>query len=327
MLTPEQLEARKGKITSSVAAACLGLSPYMSPLQAKLAIMGLTSFEGNEATERGNELEHVVLAYPAKKLGLVYEPAPFRRHANGWAADSCDALYYQEPYVSGLDAPVMLGEGKTAALGMAKGFGEPGTDEVPMTAWVQAHWHLIHWPEADRCVVPVLVGGYRFEFRMYFVNRDTEIEGQLLERLAQFHRDYIVGDKDPPAVAEDLDWLKTHYDHSVGLDLLASTPEIDAVALEYIQAKSDLDAAEKRAADARARLEQFIGENPGVETAHGKITWKSNKPSQAIDWEWLAGDLMRGLPEALREEHIRQATRIKPGPRQFRVPRKKEKAA
>lgn len=327
MLTPEQLAARKGLITSSVAGACLGMSPFMSPLQAKQSILGLSTFEGSPATERGNELEEVVLRYPAKKLGLVYEPAPFRKHANGWAADSCDALYYEPGYIPGFDSPVLLGEGKTASLGMAREFGVVGTDEVPLTAWMQAHWHLIHWPEANRCVVPVLIGGWQFEFRLYYVERDTEIEGNLLDKLAQFHRDYIVGDADPPAVAQDLEWLKETYATAEHIDLLPSTPEIDALAEEYRQWRNSLDCAEKNTADARAKLEQFIGTHSGVETASGKITWRNNKPSQRIDWEHLASDLMRHLPEDARDALIAKATRTVPGPRVFRPSWKKEKVA
>lgn len=318
-LTSEQIEARKGLITSSVAAACLGMHPRMSPLQAKHAILGRSQFEGNAATERGNELEPVVLAYPARKLGLIYEPAPFRRHPNGWAADSCDGLYFQDPYVPGLDAPVLLGEGKTASMGMAREFGEAGTDEVPMTAWVQSHWHLIHWPEVDRCVVPVLLGGYQFEFRMYFIDRDAEIEGRLLDQLAQFHRDYIIGDADPPAVAQDLDWLKEHYSRHAGVELLASTPEIDAIALDYCAAKRELDAVETRVATARARLEQYIGEHPGVETAAGKVTWKSSKASLKTSWEDLAQHLLSGMPEELAAATLQKHTRVAPGPRVFRA--------
>jgi predicted phage-related endonuclease len=324
MLTPEQLAARKGLITSSIAGACLGLSSYKTPLQAKYTILGLDSFGGSAATERGSELEDVVLRYPARKLGLAYEPAPFRRHPNGWAADSCDALYYQAPYVADLDSPVLLGEGKTASLGMAKEFGEPGTDEVPMSAWVQAHWHLIHWPEVPRCVVPVLVGGYQFEFRLYFVERDTEIEGQLFEKLAQWHRDYIVGDKDPPAVAEDLGWLKERYSRNVDLELLGSTPEVDAIALEYRQAKLDLEDAEERVAASRARLEQYIGEHAGVETAHGKITWKSNKASPRTAWEEMAQHFLQSMPSEMAAAVMSKYTRMAPGARVFRASWKKE---
>lgn len=326
-LTPEQLAARKGLITSSVAAACLGMHPRMSPLQAKQAILGLSPFEGNAATERGNELEQVVLQYPAKKLGLIYEPAPFRKHANGWAADSCDALYYEPGCVPGFDAPKLLGEGKTAALGMSREFGELGTDEVPVPAWVQAHWHMIHWPEAERCVVPVLVGGWQFEFRLYYVERDIEIEGSLLDKLARYHRDYIVGDAEPPAISQDLEWLKETYATAEHLDYLASTPEVDALAAEYRQWRNALDESEEGVANARAKLEQFIGTHSGVETASGRISWRNNKPSQRIDWEHLASDLMRHMPEDARNALIAKATRTVPGPRVFRPSFKKEKAA
>ena len=78
MLTTEQREQRKGKITSSVAAAALGLHSYKTPLQAWMDVRGEAPNVGTKATERGDRLERIVLEYPAEVLGLKYRPAPFR---------------------------------------------------------------------------------------------------------------------------------------------------------------------------------------------------------------------------------------------------------
>jgi len=324
MLSPEQLEARQGLITSSIVAACAGLDEYTTPLQAKYKILGRHDDIGGKAAERGDILQEPVLRYPESQLGLVYEPAPFRLHQNGWAADSCDALYYRAPYVVGMDDPVLIGEGKTAALRTADGYGESGTDEIPITAWMQSHWHLIHWPEVDRCVVPVLIGGWEFYFDMYFVDRDPEIEGRLMESMAQWHRDYIIGDKDPPPCARDLDWIKKRYSESTNTELIASTPVIDQLHLDYWDAKEKAEAAETHLGNIRAMLETHIGHNAGTETSHGKITWKTTKSSLVVDWEELAKDLLSKSPQPVIDEIMKKFTRLRPGHRQFRVSRLKD---
>lgn len=56
-LTPEWFEARKGKITSSVAAACLGYDPHTGPLSAFNQITGRTTKADNRHMAWGREYE------------------------------------------------------------------------------------------------------------------------------------------------------------------------------------------------------------------------------------------------------------------------------
>lgn len=326
MLTQEQKDQRRGLLTSSLWAAALGLDPNKTPLQAKREVLGQgEEFQGNAATYRGNKLERVVLQEPADQLGLVFVPAPFRKHANGWSGDSCDALYYKAPYVEGLDAPELVGEGKTAGMGVADKYGAAGTDNIPVTAWVQSHCHLIHWPEAKRCVVPVLIGGWSFEFKLYFVERDEQLEGEMYDKLAKFHRDYIVANVDPPAQSGDLEWMHKAYTTATDERLMRATPEIDVLAAEYKAARTSSEEWEERYKNARAKLEQLIGGHSGVEGRFGKISFKCNAASQKIDWEVLATRLMKNLSEAERSHLLTAATKTIPGPRVFRPYWKKEK--
>lgn len=293
MLTAEQLEARKGKITSSIAAACLGLHPYLTPLQAKARILGLDGFTGNKATERGNLLENAILSYPSELYNLNWDHAPFRKHPEFiWSADSCDALYAsgESYYRSSIDA---IGEGKTAALGPASEYGEDGTDDIPMHVLVQCHWHLIHWPEVDLCYVPVLIGGYQFQFRCYQVKRDVELEKNLLQSLEKWHYEYLICDKTPPAEAGDIDYIKDKYPSSCEpLEQVKLGTELDSIVHDYVRYKEETKAAKLREDTVRARLQAAIGARDGFESDAWRVTWRSNKPSQKINYEVLANKLL-----------------------------------
>jgi predicted phage-related endonuclease len=128
LLTPrsreEWLALRKGRMTSSLVAAALGMNEDMTPLEAWLAITGRDDFDGNKATLRGTLLESPVLDYPTRGGRLKRKPAPFVRHRNGWSADSADCVYVGE-------GGRFVGEGKTVAQGGADAWGAEGTDEIP----------------------------------------------------------------------------------------------------------------------------------------------------------------------------------------------------
>ena len=288
MLTPAQLEARKGKMTSSIVAGALGLNPRMTPLDAWMRVTNrLPPLPQTKAMDRGNRLEELVLDYPAV-LNLVRRTAGFRRHPqHDWSADSADAAYY----ANGNNDLVYIAEGKTASGGVAKHYGDEGTDDVHPGTLIQAHWHLIHWPEVDTCIVPVLIGGFSFEFRLYYVRRDNEFEGALLEDAAKWHRDYIVADKQPPATdPSDIDNLLALHPYATK-GMAEATAEIEQLAREKNAAKLLRDEAEEQEKTAKLRLIELLGDYEGAAGEGWRVSFKRNKPSYLVDWEALARSL------------------------------------
>lgn len=307
MLTEAQKQARLGKVTSSVAAGALGIHPQMTPLQAWLAVKGeLPDPENMKAIDRGNRLERIILQSVAEDLGLELCPAEFRTIAP-WAGDSADGVYQD---MSG--RVVAIGEGKSAALGVAKQYGEEDSDEVPESTLVQSHWHLLHWPEVDVCWVPVLVGGYRFEFRRYRVDRDEEFEGILKQDLERWHRDYVVADRPPPLHAGDDDWAKLQYPQA-SAGMIAATAEIEELARSYKAAHEALKAIEANKKTAAARIRQLLAESEGVKASWGGITYRNSKERTKVDWEAIAREF--DPPQDL----INKYTHVAPGPRTLRV--------
>lgn len=283
MLTEEQKKARLGKMTSSRLCAALGLHDRASPLDAYLAIIG----EGEDipetkAMQRGNLLEDAVLEYPTVFHGEPWrwDRAPFRAHPqHAWMADSADALYWRD----GEAKIAAIGEGKTVAGTVADEYGVEGTDEVARPTLIQSHWHLMHWPEVDVCFVPVLVGGFRFEFRLYRVERDANFEGMLLEEAERFMTDYVEPRKLPPATASDADYLRRVWAVSTGGMIIPDTLEIAQLARQKAQASIEKLAAEKREEDAKARLVQILGEAEGVRAGWGKVSYKNERNEVRLD--------------------------------------------
>jgi predicted phage-related endonuclease len=307
MLTEEQKAKRKGKITSSIAAAALGLNQMMSPIQAALSARGEDDDFSNKATERGTRLEQIILEYSAEKHGLRLEPAPFRQHpVHAWAGDSADACYYKG------DELRAIGEGKSAGLGVAANYGEESSDDIPNSVLVQSHWHLAHWPEVDVCYVPVLVGGYTFEFREYVVHRDDEFLETMFADLEEWHKRYVIGDELPPATAGDDDWLKGRYPKANG-NMIADNEELAMWASRKVFHRDAKKTEEKLEAEASSMLKQLIGDSDGVKASWGKATWTNNKSSTKTNYKAIVEEM--NAPDELIQKH----TIVAPGPRVLRV--------
>lgn len=316
LITPrtreEWLALRKGRMTSSLVAAALGMNDDMTPLEAWLAITGRDEFDGNKATIRGTLLESPVLDYPCRGGHVRRKPAPFVRHSNGWSADSSDCLY-------AVENALFVGEGKTVAQGGAHAWGAENTDEIPERVIVQCCWHLAHWPEALGVFVPVLIGGWSFEFREYYVGRDNELIGELYESAERFHRDYVVTDMSPPASARDDDSLRHLWPKHVPDKWMPGSVELERLTREYIAARERAAAAEEAKKAASAALRQKLADAEGAKGRGWKVTHKFQAGGLATDWEALAKHL------GATEDHEQQFTREKPGYRVLRASLPKEK--
>ena len=299
MLSEAQLKARVGKITSSVAAGVLGVNPRMTQLEAWMRITGrLPPVPENKAMRRGNRLEELVLDYPAEELGLVRTAAPFRQHPDfPWAGDSADALYWAPEDIGAETSPVTLlaagvrptyvGEGKTASGGVAKSYGEEGSDDVHPGTLVQSHWHHIHWPEVSRrsCLVPVLVGGFAFEFRIYYVARNDEFAAAIMEDCARWHRDHVVADKPPPASKPgDTEHLLSLFPRNT-LGLAEPTAELERLALEKDAASDRRKAAEADEEMAKTSLRELLGLHSGAQGRGWRVRYQQNRPTLKADYE------------------------------------------
>jgi hypothetical protein len=320
MLSEAHRAARLGKITSSIIGAVMEMDDWSSPYDALLKIKGDEIFEGNKATERGTLLEPALLAFAADQSCLTLRPAAFveGEAADGvvWSGDSADGLLWdehQDKLVGVIEAKTVNGHGR-------RGWGEPGTDDVPQRVLAQAYWHLIHWPDAQTCYIPVLFGGDAFSFEMYQVHRDTEFESYLKAQALAWHKRHVQGDESVPLSSSDADkralLRKAPRDWD---DFMPCDDALEGLIAEHLAAdKAAKDAAKALALTAN-KLREAIGESAGIEAAAQgySVTYRKNKDGAKTDWAAVAREL------SASEELIYRHTKVDVGARVLRVARKR----
>lgn len=316
MLTEAQKQKRAGKVTSSIVAAVLSQDSRCTQAMAKERILRRAPSVSNKAIDRGNKLESLILDYPAEELGLVRHEAPFVSKED-WAGDSADCLYMRG------DELVAVGEGKSASQGIGYAYKDEGlvseADQIPRTTFIQSHWHLIHWPKARCCLVPVLVGGYAFEFRMYRVNRDEEFESAIWKHAKEWHKRHIINDEEPPYEPKDVDLLAQWYPRGQEGVHLEYSAKAEDLAYQYEAARQKVKVASDELKMCKLELQRMLGERTHCIGSDARITWTNNKDSEKTDWYKLYTMVRDFVPTDNLERAMEACTTTKPGPRVMRV--------
>jgi putative phage-type endonuclease len=177
---------RRTGIGGSDAAAAIGISPWRTPYDLWLDKIGeAEDLTPSEPMVWGSLLEPVIAAeYSRRTARTIEAPQEMLRHPRyPWMIGHLDRRVIGEPRIV---------ECKTA--GTRRGWGEPGTDEVPLHYLVQVHHYLIV-SGAEFADIAVLIGGS--DFRLYEVRRDDDIARSLIDQEHAFWR--RVEAHEPPA--------------------------------------------------------------------------------------------------------------------------------
>jgi putative phage-type endonuclease len=271
LMTADFHELRRTGIGGSDAAAALGISPWRTPYELWREKTGEGEDAPRTVTEPmlwGTLMEPVILGEYVRRTGhAVEKPTEMLRH---------DKYTWM---IAHLDGWVMDGriikrgvEFKTSRDG--RGWGEPGTDEIPMHTGVQVHHYLIV-TRAPVWDVAVLIGGS--DFRIYTVLADPVVAGELIGRQAAFWQ--RVERREPP------DPVNLHDASARWGRLLTpgavSAGEDDIKAVETMrwvrQQRATLDAAED---EAKLHLMTALGEHgDSLVNAAGELlcSWRMDK--------------------------------------------------
>lgn len=177
--SPEWLAQRIGKITSSVAAGCLGKHPWMSRQKAWRAITGNqteSEKKPNNAMQFGTEMErHARTCYEAT-TGRLVMPAPFVLHpTQDWLGASPDG--YADEGLAEFKCPGVLPESVPEHYLIQM--------RVQMACTNRPWVDFFAWTRDDR-------------FFLARVERDTSAEKDLIDELWRFHQDYVLTNTEPP---------------------------------------------------------------------------------------------------------------------------------
>lgn len=248
-LSQEQHEARAKGIGGSDAAVVCGLSRWKTPVQLwqeKTGQVEPEDLDDKEFVQWGKLLEDVICDEWARRSGRRV------RRQNITRVDK------EFDFMRGnIDRDVVgIREGleaKNSSAWMADEWGEDGTDEVPDFYLIQGV-HYMRVLDYDAWNFAVLLGGN--ELRSYRIERDEEIENQVIELERKFWEDCVVGGEAPPPITvEDLSRL-----HPNATGTKEATEEIAELVAKCAEAKARIKADEKLVDDVKLAVGTFLGD-------------------------------------------------------------------
>jgi putative phage-type endonuclease len=289
-------------IGGSEVGTALGVNPYMSKVELYLVKRGETeAFKGNDATELGHLLEPWILdKYEQKEQITLNRPKDlvFRHPKLSWLFAHVDGLVIGQK--RGVDA-------KSSGLmnwKAAKNFGEEGSNQVPHSIIAQCalYMSIFDYPRWD---VAALIAGTGVKY--YRIDRDLELEADMLERLKVFWFDHVKKGI-PPESSNLADTDLIYQSHNE--DPIECTPEIYQDFLRLHDCKDDIKAAKERAEMHEHNIKSFIGLHSELVDFEGKelATWRTGAEKEYFDLEGFKDDNPK-----LHHQYLKS----KPGCRRF----------
>ncbi|WP_051864909.1 YqaJ viral recombinase family protein [Streptosporangium roseum] len=248
--SPEWRAARATRLSGSRMAAVLGLSPWESPYSTWCEMAGLVQpDEQTKEQSRGHYLEPAVAAWFADQHPelMVAEAGTYVHADRPQHLANPDRLLT----TPGSSTAAALLEIKTDADG--SGWGEPGTDQIPVYYRTQVQWYL-DVLGLQRAYIAVLTG--RLNFAEYVIDYDPA-DAAHMRGVADEFLDSLLWREMP-----DLDAHTATYEtvRKLHPDIDGDDVDIDpGLAAEFIAATADVKGAEARATKARTALAAAMG--------------------------------------------------------------------
>jgi putative phage-type endonuclease len=241
-------------VTASKVAAIIGVSPWESPRSMWRTMRGeMPPVEVTDAMLRGTLLEDGVLAWWQMKHPEYPVCVPqfwATRPEYPWAAATPDMRAIRRTD-SGPD--VVLVDAKTASR--VDDWGTPGTDEIPDHYLTSSYWQLAMCPEASRVYI-ALLGPY-LEFSEYVVERNDEIQNDLIARCLAFYESLSAGI--PPMLDDSVSTYNTVKAEHPDIEPKSSIELAGPLAYEYVESAVALEHAESRARFAKTAVLDAMG--------------------------------------------------------------------
>lgn len=260
-------EARRRGIGGSDAPAVAGLSSWKTPLEIYLDKIGESVNEESPDMRRGTLLEPAVRQMYCDATGLeVIQPNEFIRNPD-----------YPFAFVNldGIAGNNRLLECKTSRN--RAGWGEPGSDEIPIAYMAQVQ-HGLAVARLDVADVAVLFGD--FDFAIFTIEPDREFQELLFECEARFWERVIKRIPPDPASAND---IKLRWPTAM-LDSREASEESIVVASCLNAVKRQIKLLEGIQVRAETYLKAQIEDSEGLSLKGDVIaTWKNAKGATRFD--------------------------------------------
>ena len=309
----EWLAARKKGVGGSEVAALVGCHPYLTPLKLWLQKTGRAPETAETARMRlGKKAEAMILSEYEAEVGA-------RAALNSKHYGDPDFFLMGTPDAFRVEPDTEGVELKWHGTHQKKGFGEPGSDEVPDHHFCQATVYA-GLTQRPRWHFAVLFGNEGIT--PYTIRFDLDLYLALREAAAKFWRDHILTDRAPEIDgSEDARaWVESRFPRN-SAPLREANGKEEEWLLRLLDVRAQIKALEGEEAALRTYLEAAIGDADGVEiNGLARVTWKSSKDSSRVDWKAVYSSLLPKLPPDLvetAERLVAEATTVTPGARRF----------
>lgn len=327
MLSADDIELRRGKITSSSIAAIMGIDPCCTPLKAWSRITGRDDGVVSPAVQarfdRGHILEGGLIDYATRRVGAMLDaeligvdrpptitgPAP-------WAADSADAIAsvrYEDGTTERFGVEAKTVGGETGWL-----WGEDLTQDVPEYVAQQCHWHMWHH-DVDTVAVPVLLG-VGLEIRLLFVRRDEQKLRDLVERAHGWWERHVATDAPPePTSGTDLPLIERLRAATTPSPISDADGSMSEAVRSLAKLRADAKVLQVLEQEAKLAIANVMGEHEVLLGPWGSVTWRRNKNREVVDWQAIAMRWLVGLPHDERTRVLEEHRSSRPGDRVMRI--------
>ncbi|WP_369072959.1 YqaJ viral recombinase family protein [Burkholderia gladioli] len=278
------LSVRRTGIGSSDAAAAVGLSPYVSPLELWLdktgraeGMSGPAAGDTNSPTTWGTLLEPIVAAVYTRITGNRVRKinAVLRHPTIPWMLANID-----REVVGARDVQIL--ECKTA--------GEHGArlwrDGVPEYVELQVQ-HQLAVTGKTAAHVAVLLCGQTLE--VFRVERDDALISRLIELEERFWRCYVETDTPPPADgSESADQALRHlYPGNGGTVDFTGERHLSSVFADLVTVRAEIERRQVIEAELKQTIQQAMGEATRAVFETGSVSFRRSRDSSTVDLKRL----------------------------------------
>lgn len=278
-MTPAQraawLDRRRKGLGSSDIGAIFGLSPWAGPWQVWISKIHGIDDAGNNATITGQLLEEAVGKWAASRLkadGLMVAPEHVHP-TRSWMRANGDYLLRFGDRHDGLECKVSTYPDES------KGWGPDMSSQVPAAYESQVRWCMAVMDRPRWWLACAFLNAR--EWRIYRIERDADIERDMVERAEAWWIRHVVG-REPPDTDGSLACaraLAQAHNRAKGELRVADKAEEDAVRL-YAKLDARIKHYEGHRAQLKNHLRQTIGDDEGIRFTGGFAKW--HRPSNRL---------------------------------------------
>ena len=310
MITEEQKQFKRGKIEASQVAAALGLSPFQTPANLAMELLGRIKPQEENAAMRGGNIMEPAIA----QLYMDQEKVQIHPCSETYVHPHFDWLIAHPDYHLARE-----GDAPPAYL-----------VEIKNVGWRQ-RWR---WEDGvpvhvvAQCVLQSLLTGInRVEVVAYFGGNDLEIyplkitakqQESLMTKVSLYWFDWIKNNMIPPVCDRDIELIKTLYSISNNETELTATPAVMEDIEDYRTFKKQRNEIDRSVGTLEAKIRLMMGGGSSLVAPDGEklFTWRQANPSHKIDWKAVGTEFLCHN-EKLYNKAVKKSTWVKEGSRHF----------